>query len=435
MNIDTEVGSDLAERQTAGASNDFDMCTIAHEAFFLFRIGNYSQLAKAFGAEIAQEAVASVRANLAGLVENDGSVALCRDDVVGVRLVPGPTLGTGFDSERCNAWLRMVCETVPLIPIACGGITLHVWISGFWTFRKDQEDQTSQRWQFPYACPGQGRPGWAEQYRSDMLNISRVLVALQGRGQDEAGVRSSASIQPFWQRIHSVKDGATQFFEALARVPELDGGSCSIAPCVLSLERTGFVRLLDLHMARLVIAELERSPDIQAAVNLSALSLHDDGWWSEIRSALRDRPTISARLFLEITETAPFPDISEVVRFVDGMRRLGCRIVLDDFGTGHASIRQLFALSPDVVKIDRLFLRRAGISKRDREIFTCLAGLAISSGATVVAEGVETLQQKQIALEAGVDWQQGYLWGPASGGHPRAGNTAKNGLPAMSAAL
>ncbi len=403
-----------------------------HEAMFLFRIANYRHIVAAFGDRVAGRAVKAAADHLSEMLGPDGSIAMCRHDVLGVRLMSGPTLSNACDAERCETWMRLVCETVPLIPFECGPETVHLWLSGFWTFAGDRDDVSVHNWRFPYSYAGQGQQNWAEQYRKDMVNASWALSALRTSGH---GAACGARMQPFWQRVHSASLGTTQFFEALARIPDRDGNSVSIASCVLSLERTGFIRLLDLHMVRHVIAELKRSGEIQAAVNLSAMSLRSDPWWDEVRSTLRERRDIAARLFLEITETAPFASISEAVRFVDGMRKLGCRIVLDDFGTGHASIRQLFALSPDIVKIDRMFLRRAALSDRDREIFLRLVQLAGSTGATIVAEGVETAEQKQIALEAGVDWQQGYLWGPPTGGHPRSCSAAKREPHDMSVVL
>ncbi|WP_395396256.1 EAL domain-containing protein (plasmid) [Novosphingobium sp. BL-8A] len=405
----------------------------ADEAMFLFRIANYPHIVSAFGEEAAGRAVAAVTNHLVEIVGSGGSIVPCRHDVVGIRLMLGSIPGGSLEATHCDNWMRLICETIPLVPFECGSGAIHVWLSGFWTLSQERDDISSHRWQFPYVCPGRGLPNWARQYRDDMINASRALAVLRSCGDDEKP--SEFAVRPFWQSVHSASLGTTQFFEALARIPDGNGSTVSIAGYVLSLERTGFIRLLDLHMVRHVMTELERSSEIQAAVNLSALSLRGDPWWDDVRSALALKQDIAVRLFLEITETASFPSISEAVRFVDSMRKLGCRIVLDDFGTGHASIRQLFALSPDVVKIDRLFLRRAALSDRDREIFLSLARLARSAGATVVAEGVETVEQKQIALEAGADWQQGYLWGPASGGHPRSSGSATGYRRAGSLAL
>lgn len=432
MYLGTKAGWTHTDGHVPVGSAPIDQQPVTQEAMFLFRVANYRYILAAFGDRVAKQAVAAASERLSGMLGLDGSVRTCRHDVLGVRLKSGPTLGDNFDTERCHAWMRLVCETVPLVPFECGPDKVHLWLSGYWTLGGDPDGFSTPEWQFPYAIPDQRQPNWAQQYRKDMANASRVLigVGVPGGDTDSGGV-----MRPFWQKVHSVSLGTTQFFEAFARIPDDRGNSVSIASNVLSLERTGFVRLLDLHMVRQVIAELDRSSEIQAAVNLSALSLRADPWWDDVKATLAKRRDIAERLFLEITETAAFASVSDAVRFVDGMRKLGCRIVLDDFGTGHASIRQLFALSPEIVKIDRLFLRRATLSDRDREIFLRLAQLAGSTGATVVAEGVETRQQKQIALEAGVDWQQGYLWGHATGGHPRSCNIAASEAHSMSAAL
>ena len=112
--------------------------------------------------------------------------------------------------------------------------------------------------------------------------------------------------------------------------------------------------------------------------------------------------------------------MTSAVKFIDRMRGLGCRFALDDFGCGFASVRHLMALSPQFVKIDKVFLRCATQGARQRELFKRLVGLAGALGATIIAEGVETEAQSELAFEAGCDWQQGYLWGAPSLSRPRS---------------
>ncbi len=386
-------------------------------ALFWFRVGNYPHILAAYGQDVADALVAAASHHLRDFVMDTGTVQPCRADILEVRIKRGKPLGDEMTPAAGARWAAGICEKIPLIPLQAEGEQVHIWLSACWSIFSPEENGDVLEWQFPFVgiVPGQGEE--AQRYRSDMALSSRALTALRSMHEDLPG--ESGGLRPFWQKVRNAECGTTQYFEALARLSHGDGLPERPGNHILSLERTGFVRLLDLFMARQVIAELARSPEIRLGVNLSALSLSSDPWWDEIKSVLLQDQDLARRLFLEITETAALPNVSIAVRFVDTMRKLGCRVVLDDFGTGYASIRQLLAFSPDVIKIDRLFLRRAAVSVRDRNIFLSLAKLAKSTGATVVAEGVETSSQNILAIEAGVDWQQGYLWGQPCGCRPR----------------
>lgn len=401
-------------------------------ALFWLRIGNYPHLVVAYGEELASKAVSTAQGHIARLVQGNGTVETCRADILEVRIKRGTRLGETMTPATGAAWVATVCEAIPLLALSSEAGPIHVWVSACWSIFSGEshggEDDSSagevSEWMFPFvgALPKHGEE--AERYRADMAIVSHALTALKSMRDGTAG---SGGLRPFWQKVRCADSGATRYFEALARLSDSKGLPERPGTYILSMERLGFVRLLDLFMVRQVIVELERSEDIQIAVNLSALSLSDDPWWDDIRSTLRHNGHIAQRLLLEITETASFPKVSDAVRFVDTMRRLGCGIVLDDFGTGYASVRQLLAFAPDIIKIDSLFLRRATASERGRAIFVSLAQLAKSISATVVAEGVETSQHRNIALEAGVNWQQGYLWGQPCGCPPRP--YVADGLP------
>jgi EAL domain-containing protein (putative c-di-GMP-specific phosphodiesterase class I) len=176
---------------------------------------------------------------------------------------------------------------------------------------------------------------------------------------------------------------------------------------VLSSERIGASPAIDCCLVSRVLDELEASPAACLGVAISASSAIADFWWEEIFARLERNRLLGPRLFLELRGTAPFHPIGKVTVFVDGLRRLGCKIAIGDFGVGFGSIRSLLALRADVIKIDAFFLHRASRSDGDRQAFLHLAGLAMSLAPDVVAEGVDTTEQAALAREAGVFWQEG----------------------------
>jgi EAL domain-containing protein (putative c-di-GMP-specific phosphodiesterase class I) len=126
---------------------------------------------------------------------------------------------------------------------------------------------------------------------------------------------------------------------------------------------------------------------------------------------LGDRPDLARRLIVEITETAALYNIDESAHFVATLKRLGCRVAIDDFGCGFASFAHLRALDVDIVKIDGSFVRTLGESEDSQAFFRHLVGIAHGLGLVTVAEGVETAQQADILRRIKIGYMQGYYFG------------------------
>jgi len=135
-------------------------------------------------------------------------------------------------------------------------------------------------------------------------------------------------------------------------------------------------------------------------------------------AALADRSAAgqprTQRLVIEITETAALYDIEESARFVNALRRAGCRVALDDFGAGHTSLQHLHSLKVDMVKVDRAFIRDITTNGESQVFLRHLLGLAQGFGFATIAEGVETEDEADILRREGVGFLQGYLYGMAA---------------------
>lgn len=250
--------------------------------------------------------------------------------------------------------------------------------------------------------PARGE-AWAKRYRADMAKAADLLRAI-----------STDHIALAWQPVVHAGNDAILYRECLMRVFDRGRNLLPIAELLPSIERLGLARVLDDAMASRVLDELEATENVVLGVNISAQSAVFDGWWQPVAERLRAAPSLAARLVIEITETASFPSVSRAVSFVAEFHALGCRVALDDFGVGYASIRQLLALRPDIVKIDQSFVARTGSSHHERDVFGRIVGLASTLAPIVIAEGIETESQKDLAEQAGAVWQQGYHWGRPS---------------------
>ena len=148
--------------------------------------------------------------------------------------------------------------------------------------------------------------------------------------------------------------------------------------------------------------------DAYVAVNISARHLLSASFVSDVRHALGSSGLDPRRLVLEITETVIVHDLISAAIHLDELRTLGVRVAIDDFGTGYTSIRQLWRLPIDILKIDGSFIRDLEIGQ-DQVIVQLIIEVAHTLGLGVVAECVETESQHQALRDLGCDAIQGYL--------------------------
>jgi EAL domain-containing protein (putative c-di-GMP-specific phosphodiesterase class I) len=165
---------------------------------------------------------------------------------------------------------------------------------------------------------------------------------------------------------------------------------------------------------------LEHGPQLDAAgwslrrlaINVSALQLRNPHFAQEVLRRLHDRGWPATRLELEITESVLL-ESEESCAQLRTLADAGIRLALDDFGTGYSSLSYLRRLPLDILKIDASFVRDIGKSSSADALVESLIQLGRAVNLELIAEGVETPEQRDFLAQRGVDLGQGYLWSPA----------------------
>ncbi|WP_432504328.1 putative bifunctional diguanylate cyclase/phosphodiesterase [Kineococcus arenarius] len=147
--------------------------------------------------------------------------------------------------------------------------------------------------------------------------------------------------------------------------------------------------------------------DVTVSVNLSARSLDDAGLPALVDAALRRHEVPARALVLEITETGLVSDLQRAGAVVRGLRALGCSVAVDDYGTGHSSLRQLTGLDVDELKIDRSFVTAMTGDRARAVIVRSTVQMARDLGLRVVAEGVEDADTLRALAAMGCHVAQG----------------------------
>ena len=254
-----------------------------------------------------------------------------------------------------------------------------------------------------------------------------VRLGASARAQLElalAGALERGEIALHWQPIVAASTGRILRAEALMRWSHPELGPISPLEFIPLAEENGSIVQLGRWALEEACAQWaawqaelgEGAPAI--AVNLSPRQLRD-GLLSEQVAALLARHRMPpGALTVEITETALLDAGRDTIRSLTALRRLGCCIELDDFGTGQSSLSSLADFSVDGLKIDRRFVAHRDHDPRAEAIASAVLAMAAALGLRVTAEGVETEEQLAWLRARGCPEAQGYLFSrpvPASG--------------------
>lgn len=159
--------------------------------------------------------------------------------------------------------------------------------------------------------------------------------------------------------------------------------------------------------------ERSGSPGPVVTINLSARQLADDSLVGTIISLMDRHGVDSTNIGFEVTESMGIEDMEQAGVALRRLSALGCKLAIDDFGIGYATLDYLRRFSmADTIKIDRSFVSGLGTSREDSAIVTASVALADSLGLSVVAEGVESYDQYAELKALGCEIAQGYVLSP-----------------------
>jgi diguanylate cyclase (GGDEF)-like protein len=238
---------------------------------------------------------------------------------------------------------------------------------------------------------------------------------IQRRLQLEQDLRMAPLNNELWlayQPIVDLRTNQRASVEGLLRWNHPRYGQILPGEFITLAEESDLINIVGAHMLHTATREIaEQAPDLQLTVNLSARQLDDPWLVSAVRNATHKAGLSPSALCLEITESALMRDPTLAARTLAALRDLGARLAIDDFGTGHSSLAQLLTLPLDTLKIDRSFTAGLGESDEAEAIVTSIVAMAHAVDLTVVAEGVETVEQLEILRALGCDQAQGFLLG------------------------
>jgi EAL domain-containing protein (putative c-di-GMP-specific phosphodiesterase class I) len=227
---------------------------------------------------------------------------------------------------------------------------------------------------------------------------------------DRAGldVRFTSALETLWMAYQPIvrwSDRRTFAHEALVRIrePSLPNPGALLA----AAERLGRLDELGRLIRSQVAGTLAAAPEVPLVfVNVHSRDLLDDALYD----AAAPLSKLAPRVVLEITERASLEAIQNLRQRIAALRALGYRVALDDLGAGYAALTSMTELEPEIVKLDMALVRNLHLEETKRQLVRSMVSLCRDMGLLVVAEGVETTEERDALVDLGCDLMQGYLF-------------------------
>lgn len=224
-------------------------------------------------------------------------------------------------------------------------------------------------------------------------------------------------LEPYFQPVVELASGRVVGCEALVRWNHPERGVLGPYEFLPVAEETGLIVQVGEAVLRGACARVREwaaagLPPVTVAVNVSVNQMLEDGLPETVRSVLHETGIPASSLALEVTESVVMKDPDAIGRKLQAISDLGVALSIDDFGTGYSSLGYLKRFPFSALKIDRSFVMDLPGDEDDAMIVEAVISLAHSLKMSVIAEGVETDDQRALLVELGAERMQGFLVSP-----------------------
>ncbi|WP_244547066.1 EAL domain-containing protein [Bradyrhizobium sp. Gha] len=228
---------------------------------------------------------------------------------------------------------------------------------------------------------------------------------------DRAIARSE--FKPYFQPIFDLRTGAIKGCEILARWQREDGSVVPPMNFIPLAESSGRIQVMTWHLLQRALSDLRphlrAHKDFKLSLNVVPKHLLSAGFVETLRRTVLSARVSARQIMIEVTERDELDDLARAAALVAQLRSYGFRVAIDDVGVGHSGLSRLKGLGANTIKIDKYFVDTIAIDASTTTIVEMLVVLAKDLEMTVVAEGIETEDQRHALMACGVEQGQGYL--------------------------
>jgi len=385
-------------------------------ALFFIDLDNFKMLNDTLGHDMGDMLLQKVASRLSACVRESDTVARFGGDEFVILLVD-LSKNTDDALEQARSIAQIVLENLNR-PYYFGGKEHHstpsIGITLFGNIDASVEDLLKQADLAMYQAKAMGRNNicfFDPQMQSTVSYHAKIESDIR------VGLRKNQFV--FFYQPQVADDRTVIGAEALARWMHPAHGLIQPKDFIPFAESSGLIlslssQLIETACRQISIwAENPVTADIVLALNISSKQLRQPDFVDMIKEAIRRHGADPTKLKLEITESILVENIEDTIRKMEELKALGVSFSLDDFGTGYSSLSYLKRLPLDQLKIDQSFIKDAAVSEKDGAIARTILALGENLGLDVIAEGVETVEQRLFLEASNCRLYQGYLFSRA----------------------
>lgn len=378
----------------------------SHGALLFFDLDEFKYINDNFGHRAGDAMLVRVAGEVSSLIRRNEVIARIGGDEFAI-LMPEA------NKEQAIHLAERVVRAAGITPFQYDGqklrLTTSLGIALYPEHGDNAEELVSHADAAMYQAKDAGKNAW--RVYSHELDSSEEMLHRLTWGDRLAGALENNLFRLHFQGIYSTQTGKLCHMEALVRMQDIANPDELIMPShfISIAEQNGKIREIDHWVVTEVIRLLAAHPELPAiAVNVSGRSFGDLEFLQYIGSAIARAGISPARLMVELTETSAVSDLHDAQHFIESLHQTGCKICLDDFGTGFSSFAYLKYLKADVLKIDGLFIRDLPHDQDNQVFVKSIVDVARGMNKLTIAEFVEDSKTLDMLIEFGVDMVQGY---------------------------
>ncbi|NML76889.1 EAL domain-containing protein [Rhizobium sp. S-51] len=372
----------------------------------LIDLDGFKAVNDVYGHAVGDQLLVEVSERLREICPEDCLIARLGGDEFGV-LVRRPLTAAGLDTLG-----RAICETLGR-PFAVAGRSLTVTGSvGFAHYPTNGRTVGELYERADYALYRAKREHrgsavvFSARYEAEMRDVSRVKQVLRDSDLE-------AELYLLFQPQYDIMRNRPVAFEALARWQSAVLGPVTPDVFIVAAERSGLIeRVSEILLRKALAAAAVWPQEIGLSFNLSAVDLVSTSAIARLCTIVGESGVAPGRVTFELTETAMMSDFEKARASMEMLASLGCRIALDDFGSGYSSFGYIHRFPLHKIKTDRNFVVRLGEDKAvGFGILRAIIELCANLGVECIVEGVETANEVDTVRAAGARYIQGYHFG------------------------
>lgn len=379
-------------------------------AVFVVDIDDFRDLVDRQGQSAGDSVVQRCGERILATLRDSDTVARIGDSRFAICLTPVRQL----DLELCVQLAGRLQAAIEE-PISLDGASVYVSCSIGFCLRSRAPGENAADWMdAANAALAEAEHNGPSGIRAYSADIHRRTKARSDLRDEAAAALENGQIQPWFQPQISTDTGKVTGFEALARWSHPVHGMIPPSTFLPTLEDAGLMERLSQVMLYHAFTALKAwdaaGVDVpRVGVNFAMDELRNPGLVDRIKWEMERFELEPGRLCVEILETVVTSSPEDVItRNIAGLAELGCRIDLDDFGTGHASIASVRRFSISRIKIDRSFVMKADRDPEQQKLIGAILTMAERLELETLAEGVETVGEHALLAQLGCDHVQGF---------------------------